>query len=163
MKAQEIMTTNPACCTPDDTAQEAARLMAECDCGVLPVVADRQTMRLVGVVTDRDLAVRGLAQGKGADSRVRDLMTAHPLCGSPDDDLKEVERAMAENQVRRVPIVDRGGRAVGIVAQADLARAAERRKGISDREVARVVEKISEPRRASGRGGTSARQVETRL
>jgi CBS domain-containing protein len=148
MKAREIMTTNPACCTPDDTVQEAARLMAECDCGLVPVVDDTRTMRLVGVVTDRDLAVRALAKGRGAETRVRDVMTSSPRCCGPDDDVRDVERAMADNQVRRVPIIDERGHCVGVVAQADLARAADRREGVSDREVARVVEKISEPSRS---------------
>jgi len=152
MKAREIMTANPACITPDATAQEAARLMAECDCGVVPVVEDTRSKRLVGVVTDRDLAVRGLAQGKGADTRVRDLMTANPSCCAPDDDLKEVERTMADRMVRRVPVVDERGCCVGVIAQADLARAAERRRGVTDKEVARVVEKLSEPAQTSAAG-----------
>ena len=154
MKARDIMTANPACCTPESTAYEAARLMAECDCGVIPVVESTESMRLVGVVTDRDLAVRGLAQGKGADVKVRDLMTRTPSCCGPDDDLKHIERVMAEKQVRRVPIVDEMERVVGIIAQADLARAAERNEGVSDREVATVVERISEP--APGAGGSFA-------
>jgi CBS domain-containing protein len=163
MKAREIMTANPACITPDATAQEAARLMAECDCGVIPVVEDTQSKHLVGVVTDRDLALRGLAQGMGADARVRDLMTTNPNCCGLDDDVKDVERTMADRQVRRVPVVDEQGRCQGMIAQADLARAAERRRGVSDKEVARVVEKISEPApgQAARRGGSP--QVETRL
>ena len=76
MRARELMSSNPACCTPDDQVRDAARMMADWDCGIIPVVEDKQTMRLVGVVTDRDLAVRGLAQGKGADAKVRELMTA---------------------------------------------------------------------------------------
>jgi len=163
MKAREIMTANPACCTPDSTAYEAATLMAECDCGVIPVVENTESMRLVGVVTDRDLAVRGLAQGKGADTRVRDLMTRTPSCCGPDDDLKQIERVMVEKQVRRVPIVDELERCVGIVAQADLARAAERNEGVSDREVATVVERISEPSPGAGGGYASGSLPEVRL
>jgi CBS domain-containing protein len=162
MKAREIMTSNPACCTPDATAQEAALLMLDCDCGVIPVVEDKQSMRLAGVVTDRDLTVRGLAQGKGAATKVRELMTSDPSCCSPEDDLREVERAMADRQVRRVPIVDDRGCCVGVVAQADLARAAERSGGVSDQEVARIVEKISEPAARFGAGGAT-RQPEARL
>ncbi len=144
MKAREIMTANPACCTPDSTASEAARLMAECDCGVIPVVEDTQSMRLVGVVTDRDLAVRGLAEGRGADAKVRDLMSTDLYCCRPGDSLKDVERTMTERQVRRVPVVDENNCCVGIIAQADLARAAEEQQ-LNEREVARVIEKISEP------------------
>lgn len=143
MKAQEIMTANPACCTPDDTVQEAARLMQERDCGCLPVVEDQESKRLVGVVTDRDLACRCLAEGRGADTRVEEVMSTDPSCCAPESEVEEVERVMAERQVRRVPVIDTQGCCVGMVAQADLARREDR--GVSDREVGRVVERISEP------------------
>lgn len=148
MKAQDIMTASPACCTPQDTSQEAARLMAEHDCGCLPVVEDTETNRLVGVVTDRDLAVRGLAKGRSADTPVRELMSTGPSCCHPDDDAAEVEKIMAERQVRRVPVIDQAGCCVGIVAQADLARDD---RAASDREVGRVIERISEPTSAARR------------
>lgn len=149
VKAQDIMTANPACCTPDDTVQEAARLMQEHDCGCLPVVEDQESKRLVGVVTDRDLACRCLAEGKSPDTRVEEVMSADPSCCAPDDEIDEVERIMAERQVRRVPAIDEHGCCVGMVAQADLARRENR--GISDREVGRVVERISEPTGTSRR------------
>jgi CBS domain-containing protein len=149
MKAQEIMTSAPASCTPNDTAQSAAQLMAEHDCGCLPVVEDTDTNRLVGVVTDRDLAVRGLAEGKSPDTPVQELMSTKPSCCTPDDDVEDVEKIMAERQVRRVPVIDGNGCCVGMVAQADLARTSER--GVSDREVGRVVERISEPTAESRR------------
>ena len=157
------MTARPACCTPESTAYEAARLMAECDCGVVPVVESKESMRLVGVVTDRDLAVRGLAQGKGADAKVRDLMTTDPFCCRSDDNVKDVERSMAERQVRRIPVADENNCCVGIIAQADLARAATEGHGVSDQEIARVVERISEPSPRTGGGVTAGRQPETRL
>lgn len=138
MKAEEIMTPNPTCCTPEDTAQKAASLMAENDCGCLPVVEDRQTNRLVGVVTDRDLACRCLGEGKGPATPVREVMSAEPSCCRPDSDVGEVERIMAERQVRRVPVIDDQGCCVGMLAQADLAR--ERTWGVD-----RVVERVSEP------------------
>ena len=163
MRAREIMTEHPACCTPESTAYEAARLMAECDCGVIPVVEDMQSMRLVGVVTDRDLAVRGLAQGRGADTTVRDLMSSDPYCCRPDDNVRDVERSMAERQVRRVPVVDETNRCVGIIAQADLARAASDGQGVSEQEVARVVERISEPSPRTGGGVTAGHQPEAGL
>ena len=142
MKAQEIMTATPACCTPDDTVETAARLMAENDCGCLPVVEDTETNRLVGVVTDRDLACRCLGEGKGADTLVREVMSAEPSCCTPDSDVDEVQRIMAERQVRRVPVIDDQGCCVGMIAQADLARTD---RAASDRDVGRVVESISEP------------------
>ena len=143
MRAREIMTTNLATVSPDDRAQRAAELMAEYDCGCVPVV--EAGGRVVGVVTDRDLAIRGLAHGRGADTPVRELMTAEPECCDADADLHEVERIMRDSQLRRVVVVDADHRCIGIVAQADLARAAEEGRGVSDTEVARVVERISEP------------------
>lgn len=149
MRAREIMTEKPASVTPSDSARRVAQLMAEYDCGCLPVVEAGPGGRVVGVVTDRDLALRGLAQGKGPDTPVRELMTADPNCCPAEADVEEVERVMSEWQVRRVVVVDDAGHAVGMIAQADLARAAEQGRGVSDREVARVVERISEPAQMS--------------
>jgi len=141
MLAKEIMTRDPQCCTPSDTLQVAARLMADFDCGCVPVVDRADGNKIVGVLTDRDIAVRGVARGKTPDSQVNDVMTPAPASCSPDDDVEDVERIMTETQVRRVPVVA-DGRVVGIIAQADLAR---NDRAISDREVGRIVEKISEP------------------
>jgi CBS domain-containing protein len=142
MKAREIMTENPACCTPDETMQRAAQLMLEHDCGCLPVVEDTRSKKVIGTVTDRDLACRGLAAGKGPDTAVRGVMSKDPTCCRADDDVHDVEAVMAEKQVRRVPVVDGKGCCIGMVAQADLALHSE---AISDSEVGRVVERISEP------------------
>jgi CBS domain-containing protein len=155
MQVQELMTRGPACCTPDDDVAEAARLMTENDCGCVPVVADQESRQLVGVVTDRDLACRCLGEGKGPDTKVGEVMSANPGCCGPDDDVEEAERIMQERQVRRVPVVDGKGCCVGIVAQADLARkASSAGRDVQHADVARVVEKISEPgspRRAEAR------------
>jgi CBS domain-containing protein len=142
MQAKEIMSRDPQCCTPDDTLRDAARMMADNDCGCLPVVEDKNGKRLIGVLTDRDIAVRGVARGKTPDSKVNDVLSPAPACCFAEDDVEEVERIMVEKQVRRVPVVDGDGRVVGIVAQADLARD---NRAASDREVGRIVEKISEP------------------
>ena len=142
MKAKEIMTANPRCCAPGDSLQDVARSMRECDCGALPVL---ENDRVIGIVSDRDLAVRGLANGKSFDAKVGDIITRDPRTGSVNDDVREIERIMADNQVRRVPIVDGDGRCVGIIAQADLARAALNGTRVTEQEVAIVVESISEP------------------
>jgi CBS domain-containing protein len=144
------MTPNPACCVPSDTAQEAARLMREHDCGCLPVV-DPVSRRVLGIITDRDLAIRAVAEAKSAGTRLGDLMTVVANCCGANDDLRDVERTMASNQVRRVPIVDDDGQCVGIVAQADIALASRRHPAVTDREVALVVERISEPAPRRGR------------
>ena len=140
MKAREIMTKDPICCTPDQTIAEAAKLMREHDCGCLPVVEDTQTRKIVGTITDRDIACRCVAEGKGSDTLVREAMSSNPSCCRGDDEVAAVERVMAERKVRRVPIVDESGCCVGIIAQADIAR-----KAGDDHEVAKVVERVSEP------------------
>ncbi len=142
MLAKEIMSRDPQCCTPDDTLRDAARMMADSDCGCLPVVEDKAGKRVIGVLTDRDIAIRGVARGKTPDSKVNDVMSPAPACCFAEDEVDEVERIMIEKQVRRVPVVDASSRVVGIIAQADLARD---NRAASDREVGRLVEKISEP------------------
>jgi CBS domain-containing protein len=143
MRVAQIMTPDPACCTPESTAQDAATLMKENDCGSIPVVENMDKRRLVGTVTDRDLAVRGLANGRGPDTSVRELMTYDPITSSPDDEGEIVREVMVSQQVRRVPVVDANRALVGIVAQADLAR---EDGAASDQEVGRIVEAISDPR-----------------
>ena len=142
MRVRDIMTSDPAWCTPESTAREAATLMREHDCGSIPVVQSKEKRNLVGTVTDRDLAIRGLAEGKGPETRVRELMTSSPVTCGPDDEVETVREVMVARLVRRVPVVE-GGALVGIVAQADIAREEE---AASDQEVGRIVEAISEPR-----------------
>lgn len=143
MRAKQIMTPNPACCTPDSTAQDAATLMLDNDCGSIPVVEDLKGKRLVGTVTDRDLAIRGLAEGKGPETLVRDLMTDDPVTCLPEDEIENVRQVMVQALVRRVPVVDDDGAIVGIVSQADIAR---EDGAASDREVGRIVEALSQPK-----------------
>lgn len=145
MKARELMTPGPACVNATDTLQRAAMLMEEHDCGCIPVVDSTGSDRVIGVITDRDIAIRGVGKGRGGDTMVRDLMTSDVASCNPESDVDDVARVMTDRQIRRVVIVDADGGCVGIVAQADLARAAESRGEITDREVARLVERISEP------------------
>ena len=145
MRIKDIMTPDPACCTPDTTAREAAGLMRERDCGAIPVVETRESRRPIGIVTDRDLAVRGLAEGHGPDTPVRELMSERPHAALADDEVETVRQVMMQQKVRRVPVTDAGGAIIGIVAQADLARHDE---AVSDRELGKVVEAISEPGKA---------------
>lgn len=142
MRIRDIMTPNPACCTPETVARDVARVMREFDCGSVPVVRSTGDRRLVGMVTDRDLAVRGLAQGLGPDALVASLMTASPASCLVDDEVATVREVMIQQKVRRVPVVDENGIVLGIVAQADIALSDG---AASDREVGRIVEAISEP------------------
>src|SRR5262249_47738556 len=129
--------------TPDTTAQDAARLMQDNDCGSLPVVESRDSMKLIGIVTDRDLALRVLGRGLGPEAKVREALTKNVSAVKQDADLDEVERLMSGQQVRRIPVVDGQGRILGIIAQADLARELG---AVGTKDFGRVMEKISEPR-----------------
>lgn len=151
MKASELMTPDPACITPGDSVQAAARLMGSYNVGSLPVVEGGDNKRLVGIITDRDVAIGAVAEGR-MDATVADVMTPNPRTVHEEDDATRVEAIMAEEQVRRVPVVNERGAVVGMIAQADLALA---ENGISDRTVGRVVEKISEPE-GSGPGSSRA-------
>ena len=138
MKAQDIMSKNPASVTPDTSVQEAARLMQQQDVGVLPVVESAASKRLVGLVTDRDITVRVVAEGR-SNATVRDAMTSNAKSVRPDDSVKDVMKLMGSEQVRRIPVVDDDGRVVGIVAQADIVLEGD------DRKAEETIEKISAP------------------
>lgn len=138
MKAQEIMSKNPRTVTPETTVQEAARLMKEEDVGVLPVVESASSKRLLGVVTDRDITVRVVAEGRSSAS-VRDAMTSGVKTAKADDSVKDVMQLMGKEQVRRVPIVNDRGELVGIVAQADIVLEGD------DKRAEETIEKISQP------------------
>jgi CBS domain-containing protein len=140
MQVKEIMTKNPACCTSDTNLQEVARLMVEHDCGQTPVVESKQSMKLVGVVTDRDIICRTVAEGKNPlEMTAGDCMTSPCVTVTPDTSVEECCKVMEENKVRRVPVLDKGGSCCGIVAQADIAQHASKQK------TAEVVIGVSQP------------------
>jgi CBS domain-containing protein len=121
MKVRDIMTPDPCCCATFEPVQNAARMMKDWDIGSVPVVADKRTLRLVGIVTDRDLCGL-LTEGRDpATTAVEAVMTRDPATCKPEDDVSTCARIMQEHQVRRVPVVDDLGHCVGVVAQADLA------------------------------------------
>ena len=140
MKAREIMTSKLECVTPQDSVSEAARIMRDRDVGIVPVVDDRSTNRLAGVITDRDITVRCIAEGRDGSCTVSEVMSSDIITARPDDDVNRIMERMGADQVRRVPVVDDDNRIVGIIAQADIAL-----EGPSDRKVGEVVERISEP------------------
>ena len=142
MKASEIMTRNPSVVTPETPVQEAARLMRTEDTGVLPVVDSQGSLRLVGMITDRDIAIRVVADGM-TSAHVRDAMSSNPKSCSPDDSVKDVMQVMSDAQVRRIPIVDEGGMVVGIVSQADVVLEADGKR------VEKTIESISQPGQSS--------------
>lgn len=126
MDVREVMTEKPACCAPEDSVQEAARLMVENDCGEVPVLDE--TGQPVGVITDRDIACRCVAEGKDLNTPVSEVMSAPVVTVTPDADLDECCAKMEESQVRRIPVVDESGECRGIVSQADVARVANEEK-----------------------------------
>ena len=143
MKAREIMTANPRTVTPDTNLPEVARLMQSEDVGIVPVVDAGGSRQLVGVVTDRDIALRVVGEGRDPNSvRVSDVMSTNVRTCREDDSVDDVMDVMGKEQVRRVPIVDERGSLVGIVAQADVVLQAS-----SDKKAERTVEKISQPNR----------------
>jgi CBS domain-containing protein len=118
MKVSKVMTRDVRLIEPSQTIREAAQLMAELDTGIIPV---REGDRLVGMITDRDITVRGVAQGRGPDTSVREVMTDDVKYCFEDDDTNEVARNMADIQVRRLPVLDRDKRLVGIISLGDMA------------------------------------------
>ena len=139
MKAQDIMAKNPKTVTPETTVREAAQLMKTEDVGMLPVVR-AGSKSVVGIVTDRDIAIRHVAEGHSSpDCPVSEAMSSGVKTCKTTDSVDDVMKVMGREQVRRIPIVDERGDLVGVVAQADIARDAD------DKKAERTIEKISEP------------------
>jgi len=118
VRVSEVMTRDVRLASPDDTIQDAARIMAEIDAGCLPV-SDGD--RLVGMITDRDIAVRAVAEGHGPDCRVGDVMTREIRYCFEDEDTDEIAQNMADQQIRRLPVLNREKRLVGILSLGDIA------------------------------------------
>lgn len=121
MKISEVMTPNVETVSPDQTAREAASFMLRAEAGSIPVC---EGDKVIGMITDRDIAVRGVAEGRGPDTPVRDLMTDHVICAREDDNVDDVARRMSQEQVRRLPVLDADDRLCGIISLGDLAREA---------------------------------------
>ena len=132
---REVMTPDPTTVEPGTSAQEAARKMKSEDVGSLPIVDGG---RLVGMITDRDLALRLVADGKSADTTVGELGSRELVTIDPQQDLGEAARLMSEHQLRRLPVCEEDGKLVGILAQADVAQAGH------DTLTGEVVQKISQ-------------------
>jgi CBS domain-containing protein len=121
-KCDEVMTKDPVCCLPLDSVAKAAELMKSRNIGSIPVIENEQTQKLVGIVTDRDLALTIVAEGRDAKStNVDAVMTYKVVSCLADDDLQKALDSMAKQKLRRIPIVDHDNRIVGIITQADVA------------------------------------------
>ena len=149
MQVKDLMTTSPGVCTLDDTANQAARIMWERDCGAVPVV-DRDG-RVAGIITDRDICMAAYFQGEPlAQIRIFDVMSRELWTCRPEDGVASAERAMQHHQVRRLPVVTDGKMLVGILSLSDLAhgvpRPAAGRPTVESQELLQVLSAISEPR-----------------
>jgi CBS domain-containing protein len=121
-KCNEVMTKDPVCCLPNDSVAKAAELMKSGNIGSIPVIENEQTQKLVGIVTDRDLALKIVAGALDARSTtVETVMTRNVVTCHAGDDLQTALNAMAEHQLRRIPVVDSNNKIMGIIAQADVA------------------------------------------
>lgn len=147
MKARDLMTANPSAVTPSDTIARAAEIMHDLDVGIVPVVDNQQSKRLVGVITDRDITVRCVAKKHGPGCSVKDHMTRERLdTVRADDDAGAVVSLMEREQVRRIPVISDDNRLQGIIAQADLAAKLGPREPL---KVEEVLERVSVPHSAS--------------
>jgi CBS domain-containing protein len=148
MEVKDMMTLEPACCTPDTTLQRVAEMMVENDCGEIPVVENVASMKPVGVITDRDIVCRTVAKGfNPLTMSASECMTTPCVTVTPDMSLDECCRVLEENQIRRVPVVDGVGSCCGIVALADIAKHAAKR------DTAEVVREVSESSSSASAAG----------
>jgi CBS domain-containing protein len=134
MQVKQLMTREVCVISPDDTIERAAQLMGQIDAGILPV---GDSDRLVGMITDRDIAIRGVAEGCGPSAKVRDVMSQEVKYCFDDADADDVLENMAEIQVRRMPVVNRDKRLVGIVSISDIAKDEEKEAGEALRDITR--------------------------
>jgi CBS domain-containing protein len=147
MKVQEIMTKDPDCCLPSDSAQKAAKIMKQADVGVVPVVATGLDQKVVGIVTDRDLCLSVVAEGSDpASVTLEKCMTGKIVSCQPNDDIQRAAQLMEENQIRRIPVVNEDNEIIGIVSLADIAQSAASRAGETLKEVSEPSAEASKPR-----------------
>ncbi|MEQ1763009.1 MAG: CBS domain-containing protein [Pyrinomonadaceae bacterium] len=138
MNVKDVMTADPVCCTADMGLQEVARLMLDNDCGCIPVVDGKKTKRPLGTITDRDITIRTVADGKNPiELTVSDAMSPNAITVTPLMSLDECCDLMEKHRVRRLPVIDEAGKCCGIIAQADIAVNAGQRK------TAEVVQEVS--------------------
>ena len=140
MIASEIMTKNPECCLPTDSVMAAAQIMKSEDVGPVPIVQDREAKKLTGIVTDRDLAIKIVAEARDPKTTaIEDVMSEGLVTCRENDDVQSVLELMQDNQLRRIPVVDKQDHLVGIIAQADVATRLD-----NARAAGKVVQQVSQ-------------------
>ena len=158
MQVREIMTQNPACCTPNSTLQDVARMMQENDCGCIPVVSSQSEMKPVGTITDRDITIRTVAANHNPiNMKASDIMTTNIATVKPDMSVEECFDVMEDREIRRVLVVDEQGKCCGIVAQADVVQSSA-----SPVRTNKVIREISESAPSRNQRIPMAGQMERR-
>ena len=151
MKVEKIMTSNPHVCHPQDKVCQALTIMKDYNCGAVPITDGVGGMHLVGILTDRDIALKMCDEEKTCkDFNVESCMSKTVYYCHPDDDIQEVEKMMKQHKVHRIPVTDQEGQLKGIVSLSDLAREAQREKfggsrELPERELAEIIEEIDAP------------------
>lgn len=156
MRIKHIMTKEPACCVPSDTAQRAACIMRDEHAGIVPVIEDAQARKLMGVVTDRDLCMNVVAEGRDPGGvTVQQSMTTKVVTCSPNDSVDRATELMRENQIRRIPIVNEQRELVGILAMADIVT----RGDIKMNQMHETLKKVSAPAREPSKPRAQSRKA----
>jgi len=151
------MTKDPTCCVPSDTAQRAAKIMREEDTGVVPIIENEHSRKVIGIVTDRDLCMNVVAEGRDSrTTQVHESMTTTVVSCSPQDSVDKATELMRENQIRRIPVVDEQHQLVGIVAMADMVGRADLRTTETHETLKTVSAPTSEPSKPRARSRKSA-------
>lgn len=154
MQVREIMTQNPAYCTPDSTLQEIAKMMKEKDCGCIPVVNNPQEKKPVGTITDRDITIRTVAASHNPiNMKASDIMTTDIATVNPQTSIEECFRVMEDREIRRVIVVDEQGKCCGIVAQADVVQS-----NANPVRTNKVIREISESAPSRNQGSLMSRR-----
>lgn len=141
LRCEDVMTRNPRTCAPNQSLLDCIRLLKELDVGYVPITQDN---RLLGVITDRDIALALSRDERPSALRISQYMTRDPIACRPNDDVFDAQRAMEEHQIRRMPVVDEDNRLLGVIATADLARHARNRRELES-EIPALIESISQP------------------
>jgi CBS domain-containing protein len=156
MKVERLMTRDVTTCRPDDTLNDAARVMWERDCGFVPITAGEASRRVVGIVTDRDVCIAAYTRGQALGQiRIRDVMSTGIRSCRPADDLAAAEATMRACQIHRLPVVDEADQLLGVISLADIAReaareAGSRRQEVTAAEIGETLAAIRQPRAIAG-------------
>jgi CBS domain-containing protein len=157
MRIKHVMTKDPTCCVPSDSAQRAASIMRDEHAGIVPIIDNEQSRKIVGVVTDRDLCMNVVAEGRDPRTvAVEECMTRTVVTCAPGDSVEKATELMRENQIRRVPVVDEHGQLQGIVALADVVERADVKTAQTHETLKKVSAPTSEPSKPRARSSRAA-------